>query len=87
MSAAAAAKQRLDDLHRQLEAYKERLRQQEQDLYRLKAEMSQTRTVVQVTIPSEIGKANKEYACTMYVTFISSLLVFSDINADFFCRK
>lgn len=67
MSAAAAAKQRLDDLHHQLETYKERLRQQEQDLYRLKAEMSQTRTVVQVTIPSEIGKANKEYACTMYV--------------------
>lgn len=65
MSAAAAAKQRLDDLHQQLEAYKERLRQQEQELYRLKAEMSRTRTVVQVTIPSEIGKASKEYACTM----------------------
>lgn len=66
MSAATAAKQRLDDLHQQLEAYKERLRQQEQDLKRLKVEMSQTRTVVQVTIPSEIGKASKEYAGTMY---------------------
>ncbi|KAJ4418063.1 hypothetical protein N0V82_005817 [Gnomoniopsis sp. IMI 355080] len=65
MSAAAAAKQRLDDLHQQLEAYKKMLSQQEQDLYRLKAEMSQTRTVVQVTIPTEIGKASKEYACTM----------------------
>lgn len=83
MSAAAAAKQRLDELHQQLEAYKERMKQQEQDLNRLKSEMAQTRTVVQVTIPSEIRRANKEYACTMYVascchccTFASMLTLY-----------
>lgn len=66
MSAVSAAKQRLDNLHQQLETYTTRLRRQEEDLYRLTTEMSQTRTVVLVTIPSEIGKAKREYAGAVY---------------------
>lgn len=65
MSASASAKQKVETLHEQLKAYQDKLQRQEQGLRRLQAHISQTRTVVDITMPGEIDKAHREYISTL----------------------
>lgn len=61
MSASAAAKQRVASLQEQLAAYQDKLKRQEQWARELQTNISQTKTVVDMTIPREIDKAYREY--------------------------
>lgn len=65
MSASAAAKQRLDQLHEQHNTYKEKLERQKRGLQHLQMHISQTKTVVDITIPGEIDKAYRQYIDTL----------------------
>lgn len=65
MSVSATAKQKLEALHKQLRTYQDTLQQQEQDLRDLQVHLSQTRTVVDWTLPGEIDKAYGEYIDTL----------------------
>lgn len=65
MSASAAAKQKLDELCKQHDMYREKLRLQEEELRRLQNEICQNRTVVEATMPGEIEKAYGEYLNTL----------------------
>lgn len=65
MSATEAAKQKLEDLRKQLSSYREKLQQQEAELRRLQNDVYQNRTVVEVTMPGEIRKAYGQYLETL----------------------
>lgn len=60
-----AAKLRLAGLNEQQREYKSKLGRQQRELQRLEQEMLQTRTVVNVTMPREIQKAEREYLSTL----------------------
>lgn len=65
MSASATAKQKVETLLEQLKTYQEKLQRQEQGLRELQSHISQTRTVVSMTIPREIERAHREYISTL----------------------
>lgn len=65
MSVSAAAKQRVASLREQLTSYRDKLERQEQWARELQTHISQTRTVVDITIPREINKAYREYINTL----------------------
>lgn len=65
MSASATAKHKVETLQEQLRMYQDTLRRQEQGLRELQAHISQTRTVVNITMPGEIDRAHREYINTL----------------------
>lgn len=65
MSVSAAAKERVASLREQLTSYRDKLERQEQWALELQTHISQTRTVVDITIPREINKAYREYIKTL----------------------
>lgn len=65
MSATSAALRRLHGLSEQHRQYKEKLEHQRDELRRLQEQLSQTKTVVELTLPGEMKKAQQEYLNTM----------------------
>lgn len=67
MSATAiAAKLRLASLNQQQQEYRNKLESQQREIRRLEQELLQTQTVLDVTLPREIRKAQREYLITLY---------------------
>lgn len=74
---ATAAKHRLDNLHRQLTTYRARLSATDAQLRALQRERALARTVVEVTLPGEIGRAERDLGAALYVFFLRLLSFFS----------